>query len=79
MDDNARDIAVSANQKVDSHIDDCVRFRQIVSKQYDEIRNDMNLISDKITSLQIKLATALGVLLFATKAVDYILAWHGAR
>ena len=78
-DDNTRDIAVGANTKVDAHVADCIRFREQLSKQYDENKAAISDIGDKITSLQIKLATALGVLVFAGKIVDYVLVWRGQK
>ena len=78
-DTDTRDIAVGANTKVDAHVADCIRFRDQLSKQYDETKNAMSDLGDKITGLQIKLATALGILVFAGKIVDYVLVWRGTK
>ena len=78
-DTDTRDIAVGANTKVDAHVADCIRFRDQLSKQYDETKNAMSDLGDKITGLQIKLATALGILVFVGKIVDYVLVWRGTK
>ena len=77
--DNTRDIAVGANTKVDAHVADCIRFREQLSKQYDETKVAMSDIGDKITALQIKMAVALGILIFAGKIIDFILVWKGQK
>jgi len=77
VDTDTRDIAVGANTKVDAHVADCIRFREQLSKQYDETKEAISSLGDKITGLQIKLATGLGILVFAGKMVDYILVWKG--
>jgi len=79
MEDTTRDIAVQAKQKVDSHVDDCIRFREILSKQYDHTQEAISALGDKIVALQLKMAAALGVLIFAGKIVDYILVWRGQK
>ena len=79
QDTSTRDIAVGANAKVDSHVADCIRFREQLSKQADLTNTAIADLGEKITGLQIKLATALGILLFAGKVVDYVLIWKGQK
>lgn len=74
-----RDIAVGANVKVDSHIEDCIRFRAIIQDSFRDVKGSMNNLADQIKGLQIKAALAVGGLIVFGKALDYLLAWHAVK
>ena len=60
-----RDIAVSANTKVDQHIADCTELRKTISTTFTELRND-------IKNLNWKMGMIFGGITLISKAADHL-------
>lgn len=39
--DDTRDMVIRANTKIDTHVDDCIRFRATIAKSFDDVRADL--------------------------------------
>ena len=60
-----RDIAVQARSDINSHIQDCVRFRQQLSDNHKEMREDLKKINNRVMLI-------LGGLMLLSKGLDFL-------
>ncbi len=72
---DTRDIAIGADVKIDTHVQDCVRFRQQIADAARRTDVKIDDLGDKIVGLQLKAALALGGLIAASKLLDYAILW----
>lgn len=60
-----RDIAVSANTKVDQHIADCTELRKTIASTFSELRND-------IKNLNWKMGMIFGGITLISKVMEHL-------
>ena len=67
---------------MDTHIEDCIRFRVALTNAAKETRDEIKSLTKTVTDntkdiniMNVKLAVALGVLMLASRAVEWILQW----
>ena len=77
--EDTRDIAIGADVKIDTHVQDCIRFRSQIAESFKNVNSNMADIGEQVKTLQIRAALALGGLVVIGKAIDYFLQWHGAK
>lgn len=64
--DDTRDIAITADTKIDQHMTDCTAFRTTIQNTLNEFRED-------IKKLNWRMALLLGAFEVVGKAIDYIM------
>lgn len=67
-----RDIAVTANTKVDAHIQECTELRKRIEKALDDFREDLKKINWRM-------AMMVGGLLVLSHVIDWIISIAGHR
>ena len=72
MDDNTRDLALTANTKIDQHMTDCTKFREA-------LRQDLIGFREDIKKINWRVAMMLGGLIIISHGVDYFLGLLGHK
>lgn len=71
-DETTRDIAVSANTKVDAHVQDCIRHRESIQNFMLEIRADIKRINWYLPLI-------IGGIVVTSHGIDWILMLIGHK
>lgn len=71
-DRDTRDTAVRADQKVDSHIQDCIKWREVVEKSFQSLKADLAAQGTDIKSLNNRVVLIIGGLIVVSKLLDWV-------
>lgn len=62
---NTRDLAVEARTKIDAHVQDCIKWREVVQKSFSDLQADLKTLNTRVILI-------LGGLIALSKALEFV-------